>query len=222
MIVVNTPVAGNTTSPLNTSFTIALGTVAVDQHIVVCIASGNNSVSSVTDNLGNTYNQDRAQVFYSYVYIYSTKVTSGGSCTITVNLSGASNAAGLAYLVEGLLTTAAHLDQVASANGGADTTPTVTTPATTQADEVVFGSISVFLGAGTDPMTAGSGYTLTNHNSTPTSGQTVSLGAEYKIISATGAQVVDATLSFSSLWDIAAATYKAAPSTFSPKIMVVS
>lgn len=84
---------GNTSGSANSIARAFVSNVSVGNRIVVAITTyyiTTNPVTSVTDNLGNTYtlvNSNNSTGYGWYVHIYSAPVTTGGACTVTVNLT---------------------------------------------------------------------------------------------------------------------------------------
>jgi hypothetical protein len=203
--------AAATTSNLATSVAAALPlSVTTGNLIVVVVAGGTQGITSVTDSQSNTYTSAVSDATYSNIAIYYAKNVTGGTVTVTANMGGAGPAVIEVYEIYGA-DTSAPLDKTQSGhgNGSVASLPTMTTAATTVANEIVIGAAAFFAGSGASTWTAGSGYgNLVNNNSTPTGGQTVSLATETKNISATGAQTVDFGTSSFSTWEGVTATFK--------------
>lgn len=185
--------------------------VTAGNAIVACVATGVGAISSVSDDLSNSYSQAVRRVNFSYVDIWYANDIAGGSCTVTANFAASTHAVLMLYEVEidggGTLS----VDQTATAGGDGVTanTPTVTTSATTEADELVVAASGVFFGSGTDAYSVGSGFIeFLGDNSLPITGQTVSAGAEIKLVNTTGTQTADFNLSFGTgAWEEAVATF---------------
>jgi hypothetical protein len=170
-------------------------------------------ISDVTDNQSNSYTMDREDqdatdrlanaAIYSDVDIGSPS----GTFTITLNPAGTNNTyvEWIAVEFSGLLDISV-LDKVNSANG-TNSNPTVTSAATTQADELVLGCLGV-TGSASLGIDLPAGYSqLYLHDS---SSDTVGHLSAYKIVSATGAQTFDGGTVAGALprWAICVATYK--------------
>ncbi|MFJ5151372.1 beta strand repeat-containing protein [Streptomyces sp. NPDC088353] len=197
------PASGGTSATTSqTSHAVTVPGAVAGETIVLLIGSGNAAVSSVSSP-GMTWTLDVSTVWYSYLYAYSAPVTASGTVTITVTTSAASNATSQAYRVTGITgrdrTVTGH-----DSNGS----PSLTTAATSQANEVVFGAYSVFAGSGTDRLTPDAGYTGASSNNTPTSGQTVTLNTLWQALGTIGAQTPSGALDYSTTWDGLAVTYK--------------
>ena len=110
------------------------------------------------------------------------------------------------------INTGAPLDKTVANHGDGATsnTPTATTAATTHSAELVFSVCGLFTGSGTDLPTVGAGYGhFIADNSTPTSGQTISSGAEDNIVTTTGAQTATFGAAFGiTTWETCIATFK--------------
>ncbi|MFJ8345036.1 beta strand repeat-containing protein [Streptomyces sp. NPDC094153] len=197
------PAKGGTTATTSqTSHTVTVTGAVAGETIVLLVASGNAAVSSVS-SAGMTWTQDASTVWYSYLYAYSAPVTASGTVTITVTTSAASNATSQAYRVTGITAR----DRTATGHDS-NGSPSLTTAATSQANEVVFGAFSVFAGTGTDVLTPAADYTGSSSNNTPTSGQTVTLNSLWQAVGTIGAQTPSGTLDYASTWDGLAVTYK--------------
>jgi hypothetical protein len=131
-----------------------------------------------------------------------------GGDTITIAYEGTtsfSNRWGIAYDFSGLAPGGA--DARATATGFGTKLTTGTTPATTQATELVLGTFDVQSTAPT--FVAGAGYqALTGAPSATVAGQ--SLQAEFLVTSAAGTQQAAATIAANKTWLGAAVTYRAA------------
>ncbi|MGW5123298.1 hypothetical protein ACWEQ7_04385 [Streptomyces sp. NPDC004069] len=198
------PASGGTTATgTQTSHMVTVPGAVAGETIVLLVASGNAPVTAVSSSPSLSWTQNASQVWYSYLYAYSAPVTASGTVTITVTTGAGSNATSQAYRVTGIT----GKDASVTGNGSSGT-PSLTTAATAQANEIVFGAYSVFAGAGTDTLTPASGYTGSSSNNTPTTGQTVTLNTLWKALGTTGAQTPSGTLAYSTTWDGLAVTYK--------------
>lgn len=195
------------------SMTLTAG-VPVGEHVLVaggCDGAG-RVLSSVTDSRGNTYQIDHQTNNMTGSanpsFVASARVTTalqvGDTITATWATSFFSTRTAAAVKVSGLASSS-WLDQHAGGHTqstGTDPTPSVATPTTTQADEIVWGAIYFNSGSAATP---GTNYTEV-HDFAGSGGRR--LATEYRIISATGAQTVDWTIPDVHS-AIAVATYKA-------------
>jgi hypothetical protein len=193
---------GGTTLAITTT-----GAVSIGDHVILGIGHEvNSAITSVVDTRSNTWQQDNTRsesTNVANVKIWSCKVTTAiqTSDTITITFtSGQTTREAHAFSVSGLASSS-WLDQIGGANGfGA--APSGVTPATTQADELVFGVVRYDNAA--DTFTAGSGFT--ELTAVSTASDTTSF--EYKIVAATGAQTINGTFGGNQSFALAGATYK--------------
>lgn len=179
--------------------------------ILVVVAANNNSanrISSVTDNKGNTYT--RVQSFHQGVndleIWQSLNITGGAGHTVTGTSSGvADNVVIIAQEFLGLLTSLA-LDKNTATGTTGTTADSGNTATTTQADELIFGGMAEETNA---TISLGSGFSNLDSDLTIAS---LGLGAESKIVSATGAYNATFGLGSSVNWLAAVATFKLASS----------
>ncbi len=172
--------------------------------IVVCVKWGNStiSVSSISDNKGNTYtsampptnwssNSKRAQLFYA-------KNIVGGGTPITITATLTANSTSTFHLYQfefANADTAAPLDATAAAIG-TSTAVNSGSATTNYANEMIFG----WAIADTGTLTPGTGFTsLTTYKGNL---------AEDRNVTATGSYSASATNSNSSNWFIQMATFK--------------
>jgi hypothetical protein len=144
------------------------GAVTAGDLVVVAISTwdGNDTaiVSSVTDNLGNTYAlavQDPVPPTSDQEPLgiwYAANVAGGANLTVTVNLQQAGSVS-LAIHEYGGVATANVVDQVAHANGSGTQASSGVTAPTTQANDLLFAT-STFWDVAMVNAAAGSGYTL--------------------------------------------------------------
>jgi RHS repeat-associated protein len=131
--------------------------------IVVGITQYTATLSTVTDNKGNTYTPVHAALqpgTSDYVELYYAKNVTGGPVTVTASFSSAHASSVGIYEYSGLDKNT-PLDQV-TANTGSGTAPNGGTLTTTVDNEVYFAVGFDDYGNNAAP-TAGSGYTLENH-----------------------------------------------------------
>jgi hypothetical protein len=205
---------GGGVTSISFSFT---GTPTVGNAIIVAIECGGGTVSSVTDNQGNTYSSKLQSTltggpWQAAIYECPNVTTSSGTFTITVNFSGATWGAGGAIEVSGL-DTAGTLDKTGSVNTATNSTaPSVTaSAANTNTDDLVVAVFSSATGSGTNTITGpNTGYTsIFSHGD----GNLSNSGAGgYKILSAGETSSAAWTQNQSSGYAAVIATFKVAGS----------
>lgn len=147
------------------------GTTTLGNRIIVAITFRRQfndplTVSSVVDGQSNTYQQDRFQIIIEdgtnqiYMALWSAQITTAGTSTVTVTLSGSAMGIHRVAILEvsGLDTTSTPVDVAASAVGNSTSPNSGATAATAAANEVVIGvlgcpmngSASAFTPAGWD------------------------------------------------------------------------
>lgn len=184
--------------------------VAAGSLILVAIANHNSAAvvpDSVIDTAGNTYTlisaANATAVSATLAYCTNAAPLASGD-TITVTYSSTRNIAMRAYSVSGSASSA--FDQSATNTAGTGTNASVgPTSTTTQADELIF---AVFGYQNTRTFTPGSGYTA--GTKTETTSTIRGVVAEWKIVSATGAQTADGTWNTSTTYAGVVGTFKAA------------
>lgn len=208
------------------SVSVTAGAAAAvgDRIIVTCISSvdagaGTSTTLSVpTDNVNSgSYTLDHDYVahltsfnLYAHVAVWSKVATAAGTPTISFTSAHSfSNFGGCEVAIfSGLLTTAGYVDVHAGNDQqtAGSASPTVTTGATSAANELVFAAY--FDCGDSTTLSAGSGYTLAGkHDSDGSNWQAL---LEYKDSGATGAQTATASSSPSAAtWSMAAVVYKA-------------
>jgi hypothetical protein len=214
---------GNTGTSTSATFTISLGSAPINGNTLIAVISGRtttqNNVTSISAN-GSTWVQavSIANSVNSNTEIWYTTSLSGAGTVITIN-QGSARSAAVIMEYSGLLY-ATPIDQIASNSNGSNSTAASTgiTAATTTGTELWIGAIGL----------RNSGYTLssiTNGFSTvtsaasahPTAGNNACIYALEKTVSTTGTATTGGTVSTSSLWSGAIATFKASLiSGFSP------
>ena len=135
------------------------GTCAVGDTLILCVnAYTSVTGSSVVDTKGNIWTYD---VHANFGHIWSCRVLVALTTSDTITVTFASGTSNVWYqLLEfsGIRLNATRLDQTATVGSTAGTTPSLSTAATTSADELV---VSVaFCNANPGATTPGSGYTL--------------------------------------------------------------
>lgn len=212
-VILQTFTPGATTANTATSVAVTpAANVTKGSTLVVGFGGGVNSVSTMTDSLGNTYTKATSDNNFSACEIWVATNKFDGPNVITATFT-AEAATLMGFEVWGLdLTT--PVDVVISAHGDGVTsnTPTATTAATTRPTDLVVAFTTFFSGAGTNLPTVGAGFTnFSSTNSTPTTGQNVSSGIETKLVNVKGTQVATFGLAFSTTsWEISVVTLKAA------------
>ena len=205
-----TNVAGSSVSSLtitpdsNVTLGNTLIVVVTDNYGVI------NQVSSMTDNLGNTYTRMTSNTDGSFVdgEIWYTPVVHAGACTITVNFSHSVNCGLLVAEHSGL--TASPYDVSASAYQASGTSHDSGATATTaQADELVVGACVSNDTTGT--LSAGSGYSDLVQAVNGTTGTLI--GIQSKVVSAIGTYNSIMTTNHSDHAVSMVATFKIAPTT---------
>jgi hypothetical protein len=138
--------------------------VTTGNLIVVAITQFQNALTSISDNLGNTYIEATASRHANsssdYVQLYYAKNISGGAATITINFAGTTDSNIGVYEYSGLNSTS-PLDQVTSGTGSGSS-PNGGVLYTTLDNELYFVVGVDDYGLNNAP-TPGSGYTLEHH-----------------------------------------------------------
>ncbi len=202
VITIGAPLAwftdGGLTNSANTNpFTYTVQTtIPAGRLVVVMVGQRANTgivVTSVTDSKGNTYTIDATNSSASAQVtgaIARSRITTGltPGNTITVTASGALNGGSAAVVGSVANTTASPFDRAASATGHT-ATPTVSTAATTNARDIVFGmivndNIGLSVPSGWTAITTAAGP----FGSILFASNNRRLLATYKIVSATGVQ----------------------------------
>ena len=213
--------ATNKTASTTLAVTVGAAGVTAGNSLIVAVAM-NPSTATVTvaDTQGNTYNLDtdvangsgvsgvRTLVFSAHnitALVNTNTITVTFSAAVVTKAMSAASFSGLALISARDVTTSAS---------GTSTAPSAGPTATTEiANELVVGAIGTE-GPSGDTFTAGSGYSTTNFTRAGTTGGVadgnITIAPEYKIVSATGAQTADATIT-SRLWSAAVVTYRIKP-----------
>jgi hypothetical protein len=172
---------GNSFDPFSTarSVTFTSSTTAGSMILVLYRGSDVDDVT-VTDNKGGSYTQVAGSTASIGVYVaYNT--AGGASHQVTVTLGSSSPNPGHIIIMEySGIAAAAAFDQSAEQAAAFVANSSVTTGATTQASELIFGALAT-----TVSPTAGSGFTQRMTQGTIT--------AEDKVVAATGAQTINFT-----------------------------
>lgn len=206
-----------------TSLAITLSSgIAAGSLILVAIANHNSAAvvpDSVTDTAGNTYTilsaANSNAVTANLAYCANALALSAGD-TITVTYSVTRHIAMRAYSVSGAAT-ASVLDQQATNAAGTGTSASVgPTGTTTQANELVF---AVFGYQNSKTFTAGGPYTA--GTKTETTSTIRGVIAEWKTVSATGAQTADGSWNSATTYAAVVGTFKEAVTGAPPRPMAI-
>ncbi len=159
---------------------------------------------SVTDTAGNIYTDAVAQAQTTdghQVHIFYAKSINGGANTVTAAFSATNNHPWLAVYEYSGLSKTNPLDRTAHAQGSGSTASSGATATTSSANELVFaglGLVSNFTGT----VTPGAGFTLQLQNTATSRAAT-----ETSVVSATGSYTGTFSLSASTNWSCALATF---------------
>ncbi len=164
--------------------------------------SANNSVSSISDTRGNTYQVDRAQLATDNtgVAIYSCISVGSGANTVSVTMGATTDLSMCVMEFSGVVSTSWR-DAVESGSGSGTALDSGSGQSIAQANEVLIGfggSIST-----NTPWTAGTSYTLSSATAR------ANMIMEWQIVAATGTYDATMTSNVSNNWAMALATYKA-------------
>ena len=220
--------AGATETATSTTLAVTISTTA-GNCLAAFVALGHSSasVSGIADTAGNTWakavgvavrNPD-AEIWVALDAAAVTSVTVTASATVTMVVA-VQEWSGVA--------TASAVDQTATDNSAGSTAfSSGTTATTTQADEVAVAIGGLAGTAGGDTLTSPQGgWTLGPQRKSQTNTANTTLYTGYLILSATGTQVLNATMGSSSLgWEGAIVTLKgagAAPTAMPARPRVVS
>lgn len=181
------------------SIIVAMGMGEVDNGSTITLA--------ITDTLTNTYTSavkaSQSTTLEAAIF-YAVNVAAGAN-TITITIAGGSSAntaIGVEiYEVWGIVT---PVDQTATGNNAGSTSPATGAVTPIVPNELAFAAIS----AGGNTITAGAGWTLDSTSLSPTGGNLVSFGVESQALTAFASLTPSATLSGSTSWAMAAATFK--------------
>lgn len=197
-----------TVGPLN----VPAGSLVV---VDIAVYYGAGLFSTLSDTAGNSftsaYSISVGAATDSHLTLdefYCANCTGNASNTFTINLTGSGYAVAAVTVISGADTTS-PLDKVITDATQFTTTPSITSAATTQADEIVIGAFGQVYNPSLT-LTQSSGYTTQYDNFSSGANQTLTVGT--KIVSATGAQTYAPSMNSPgpSYLDIAISTYKAA------------
>lgn len=188
--------AAGETSVAGTSFTIPLGAVQVGDAIIVNVAGGSADISSVTDNLGNTYTRliagNMGWNYYGAVYWCNASVA--GSSTITVTMAASTDASGEAYSARGINTSL--IGQFAGSFHGSSTAISLPTNYKTETtNSLVIGFVSQYAGG---TITAGTGYSKYDN---PIGSGNFRSNSLFATATSKGIQTPNGTLGTAGNWD---------------------
>lgn len=194
----------------NFSSSVAAGNFLIGSFAL----DGNSSVLptlTITDTAGNSYDVAASVLSGSTVSttIFSGHVTNAITAATDLLITSSADRSRAACSVEAYddAIEAVPLDRTAT-NTGASATPSGgTTAATTTADQLIFAAFGF---GGGRTFTAGAGFTSSGAVSTTIGSSDRATANEWKLVSATGAQSATGTLSSSSTYSGAIATFKIA------------
>lgn len=205
---------GNTGTNAVTSFTVTLGSAPTNGNTLIAVISGRtataNNISSISQT-GATWTRavSVANTVTSNTEIWYTTALSGAGTTITIN-QGSTRAAAVVMEYNGVLYST-PLDQTASYANPTNSTSasTGTTSTTTLGTELWIGAVGLRSSGFTLSSITNGFSTVTNAFSTnATAGNNARIYALEKIVTSTGAATTGGTVSTSSLWTGAIATFK--------------
>jgi hypothetical protein len=215
----NVGIASSTTTGTTLSVTVPAAGVAAGTSVIVSVAINPSAGTiSCTDTKSNTYAVDRDVTNGSGTSGVRTIILSAHNVialasgnTITCTHPSVAARAMSANQFLGILSTAPR-DQTVSATGSSTAPSSGSTPTTTQAAELLLGTVGVE-GPTTETFTVGTSYTIAGRAGTSggTATNNITVNPEYRIVTATGTYSAGGTLSVSHLWGAAIVTYKAAP-----------
>lgn len=192
------------------SATAASATYTAGNFIAVSVAKNSTTSTITMSNTGTalTWNQAKRQTGNGQsVDIWYAMNIVGQTCTLKATSSvSTDDVAIVAQEFSGVAASAA-IDQTAGATGSSSSPSSGATAATTVANELVFGALAS--NDSSNDVTLGAGYS--NLGTAFNAAVLVLASAESKVVSATGAQTATFGMGgFSSSWDCAVATFKAA------------
>jgi hypothetical protein len=162
---------------------------------------------TMTDTAGNVYTQAVGQTQTSdghQLRLFYAKNVAGGANTVSATFSGTNNHPWLAIHEYRGLSATSPLDRTSSAQGTVTAVSSGTTVITSSANELVFAGVGLPSSySGTE--TAGSGFILSQKNTSTSSGAT-----ESALVTATGSYAGTFALSSSTNWSALVATFSAA------------
>jgi chitodextrinase len=206
-----TATAENTGGSL--ALTVPAGGVAAGDTVVVAAdmsGGGGVTISTITDTRGNTYTVDSTlkhpstgvNTFIGSGYI-ATPLQAGDKITITFAASYYSERVMAATEFRGL-SAVGRLDKLATGTGTSTTPASAATATTTAAPELVIGGFGTSSAATFTPAT---GFTALASATVGSGSNARSVYECYQVVQATGQYRASGTLSVSSYWTAATATY---------------
>ena len=205
--------AGSVGSSAATSFTVTVATPANSNTLIAVISTRGTStgrVSSVTQT-GATWTRasQAANTNGTTTEIWYAPGVSGAGTTVTITLASSLFASAVVAEYSGVLTVG-PLDQTANSTGSSTAAATGTTPTTTETGELWIGGIGLVSSSYTLGTPSNSFTAFTNSASTSgTSGNNARVYALEKIVTTTGTAASGGTVSTSSQWSGAIATFYA-------------
>jgi hypothetical protein len=215
-----------TTSNSQTTLVFNTSNAAIVGDVYVLGIAGNvvGNVSSVADSAGQTWTKLEREDFYSDIEIWYAPITvSAATPTITITNSIGAPLTACLYQLTGVDTSnITDLFGLVHGNGFNNNNPNFSTGNTGFANEIVivFASISQTGVNTVSPDTVNYGFGLST-NSTPTTGNVVSMGAMAKVVSSAGPQSGMLTLaSVANNWELAYVTLRGAGQTVARNLSV--
>ncbi len=205
---------GNTGSSAAATISVTMSTAPVNGNSLIAVISTRsttaNTVTSITQT-GATWTRatQATNANGTTTEIWFAPNVSGAATAITINQSSFRSAA-VVIEYNGILTASA-LDKTANTTGNSTTASTGTTSTTTQANELLIGGVGLVSSSYTLGTISGSFTTVANTASThSTATRNARVYALERIVTATLAATTGGTVSTSSEWSGAIATFKAA------------
>jgi hypothetical protein len=215
----NIGLASGATTGTTLSVAVPTAGVAAGTSIIVSLAMNPSAGTvSCTDTRSNSYAIDRDIINGSGTTGVRTVILSAHNVlsltsgnTITCTHPSVTARAMSANQFSGIASTSAR-DQTAAATGNSTAPSSGATPTTTQASELLVGTVGVE-GPSTETFTVGASYTIMGRRGTSggTATNNITVNPEYRLVTATGAYSAGGTLSVAHRWAAAIVTYKAAP-----------
>lgn len=222
IVTVTTPLAvfldgtlTNASSSASIAYTMIHAVPAGSLLVIMAGQRSQNTFVSASDTHGNVYAVDAATFLAgreTAVGIIRSRLTTGLSAgdVVTIATNAASGVGGSAAVVAYVANTAASpLDRAATASG-VNTTVTVSTAATTHANDVIIGVANIDPGSGSVLVPLG-WSTLFSQLGVQFAGGRNRLGASYKIVAATGVQTYTPPAATTTKWAAGVAAYKGTP-----------
>lgn len=211
-------VASSTSNTSVLALIVPPGGFSASSSVVIATAYyGNTSgfISGITDSASNIYNYHHVKCMdilcVGYLETWSSSnikaLPAGSTITIQWQSAGSQPKAAIAANFTGTAINLNDADQSATGNGtGSGVVTTLSTPLTTQANELVVGTFGI-AGPITDSFTAGPTYALIGRAGT-TGANSVTANMEYKTVSSVGQYSATGTLGVSRPWAGTVITFK--------------